>query len=92
MNLARRIPDGYVSRTPIRRASLTFPNNDPKTAFTRPTSFRSPAKWGITTAPMRISAFSATHMRRYFGALRACEARVRAFFRTVADDMDRYAD
>ena len=27
-----------------------------------------------------------------FGALRACEARVWAFFRTVADDMDRYAD
>ena len=27
-----------------------------------------------------------------FGALRACEARVWAFFRTVADDMNRYVD
>ena len=47
---------------------------------------------GYYDGPDADFSFSDAYAPLDFGGMRACEARVWAFFRTVADDMDRYTD
>ena len=49
-------------------------------------------KRAISTAPDEEFSFCDAYAPADFGTVRGCDARVWAFFRTVADDMDQYTD
>ena len=89
--VARRIPDGYVSAHANQARISTFPQNDPETLFSADViSFA--RKEGFFNGKDEEFSFCDAYAPADFGALRGCEARVWAFFRTVADDMDKYTD
>ena len=90
--VARRIPDGYVSAHANQARITTFPKNDPENCLYAPDVVSFAREMGYYDGPDADFSFCDAYAPLDFGALRACEARVWAFFRTVADDMDRYAD
>ncbi|WP_418991294.1 C69 family dipeptidase [Alistipes sp.] len=89
---ARRIPDGYVSAHANQARITTFPLDDPENCLYAPDVISFARQMGYYTGPDAEFSFSDAYCPADFGALRGCEARVWAFFRTVADDMDRYED
>lgn len=90
--VARRIPDGYVSAHANQARITTFPWDDPENCLYAPDVADVARKFGWFEGENKDFSFSDAYAPADFGALRGCEARVWAFFRTVADDMDRYED
>ena len=90
--VARRIPDGYVSAHANQARITTFPKNDPENCLYSPDVISFAREMGYYDGPDADFSFCDAYAPLDFGAMRACEARVWAFFRTVADDMDRYTD
>ena len=90
--VARRIPDGYVSAHANQARITTFPKNDPENCLYSPDVVSFAREMGYYNGTDEDFSFCDAYAPLDFGALRACEARVWAFFRTVADDMDQYTD
>lgn len=90
--VARRIPDGYVSAHANQARITTFPKNDPENCLYSPDVVSFAREMGYYDGPDADFSFCDAYAPLDFGALRACEARVWAFFRTVADDIDQYVD
>ncbi len=90
--VARRIPDGYISAHANQARITTFPWDDPENCLYAPDVADVARKFGWFEGENKDFSFSDAYAPADFGALRGCEARVWAFFRTVADDMDRYED
>ena len=90
--VARRIPDGYVSAHANQARITTFPWDDPENCLYAPDVAEVARKFGWFKGEDKDFSFSDAYAPADFGALRGCEARVWAFFRTIADDMDRYED
>lgn len=90
--VARRIPDGYVSAHANQARITTFPWDDPDNCLYAPDVADVARKFGWFEGENKDFSFSDAYAPADFGALRGCEARVWAFFRTVASDMDKYED
>ena len=90
--VARRIPDGYVSAHANQARITTFPWNDPENCIYAPDVADVARKFGWFDGVNEDFSFADAYAPLDFGAMRGCEARVWAFFRTVADDMDQYED
>ena len=90
--VARRIPDGYVSGHANQARITTFPKNDPENCLYAPDVVSFAREMGYYDGPEEEFSFADAYAPADFGALRGCEARVWAFFRTVAEGMDRYED
>ena len=90
--VARRIPDGYVSAHANQARITTFPWNDPENCIYAPDVADVARKFGWFEGANEDFSFADAYAPLDFGAMRGCEARVWAFFRTVADDMDQYED
>ena len=90
--VARRIPDGYVSAHANQARITTFPKDDPENCLYSPDVISFAREMGYYDGPDADFSFSDAYAPLDFGGMRACEARVWAFFRTVADYMDRYTD
>jgi dipeptidase len=90
--VARRIPDGYVSGHANQARITTFPWNDPENCLYAPDVADVARKFGWFEGANEDFSFAEAYAPLDFGAMRGCEARVWAFFRTVAADMDKYED
>ena len=90
--VARRIPDGYVSAHANQARITTFPWNDPENCLYAADVADVARKFGWFEGANEDFSFADAYAPLDFGAMRGCEARVWAFFRTVADDMDKYED
>lgn len=90
--VARRIPDGYVSAHANQSRITGFPTDDPENCLYAPDVISFAREMGYFNAEDEAFSFSDAYAPADFGALRGCEARVWSFFRTVADDMERYED
>ena len=90
--VARRIPDGYVSAHANQARITTFPWNDPENCLYAEDVADVARKFGWFEGKNEDFSFADAYAPLDFGAMRGCEARVWAFFRTVADDMDKYED
>ncbi len=90
--VARRIPDGYVSAHANQARITTFPWNDPENCLYAPDVADVARKMGWYEGSNEDFSFADAYAPLDFGAMRGCEARVWAFFRMVADDMDKYVD
>lgn len=90
--VARRIPDGYVSAHANQARITTFPWDDPENCIYAPDVADVARKFGWFEGENKDFSFAEAYAPLDFGAMRGCEARVWAFFRTVADDMDQYED
>ncbi|MDE6624370.1 MAG: C69 family dipeptidase [Alistipes sp.] len=90
--VARRIPDGYVSAHANQARITTFPKDDPENCLYAPDVVSFAREKGYFSGSDEEFSFCDAYAPLDFGAMRGCEARVWAFFRTVADDMDRYVD
>ncbi|MBP3482326.1 MAG: C69 family dipeptidase [Alistipes sp.] len=90
--VARRIPDGYVSAHANQSRITTFPQNDSENCLFSPDVISFARERGYFNGKDADFSFCDAYAPLDFGAMRGCEARVWAFFRTVADDMDKYVD
>ncbi len=90
--VARRIPDGYVCAHANQARLTTFPKDDPENCLYAPDVVEFAREIGYYQGSDEEFSFSDAYAPADFGALRGCEARVWAFFRTVADGMDTYTD
>ncbi len=90
--VARRVPDGYVSAHANQARITTFPWDDPGNCLYAPDVADVARKFGWFEGENKDFSFADAYAPLDFGAMRGCEARVWAFFRTVADDMDQYED
>lgn len=90
--VARRIPDGYVCAHANQARITTFPKDDPENCLYAPDVVSFAREMGYYRGSDEDFSFADAYAPADFGALRGCEARVWAFFRTVADGMDRYTD
>ena len=90
--VARRIPDGYVSAHANQARITTFPWNDSDNCIYAKDVADVARKFGWFEGKDEDFSFADAYAPLDFGAMRGCEARVWAFFRTVADDMDQYED
>jgi len=90
--VARRIPDGYVSAHANQARISTFPWDDPENCIYAPDVADVARKFGWFEGENKDFSFAEAYAPADFSALRGCEARVWAFFRTVADGMEQYED
>ena len=90
--VARRIPDGYVSAHANQARITTFPWKDKENCLYAKDVAKFAREKGWFTGKDADFSFADAYAPLDFGAMRGCEARVWAFFRTVADDMDQYED
>ena len=90
--VARRIPDGYVSGHANQARITTFPKDDKENCLYSEDVITFARERGYFDGTDDEFSFCDAYAPLDFSALRACEARVWSFFRTVADDMDRYVD
>ncbi len=90
--VARRIPDGYVSAHANQARITTFPWDDPENCLYAPDVADVARKFGWFDGKNEDFSFAEAYAPADFSALRGCEARVWAFFRTVAEGMDKYED
>ena len=90
--VALRIPDGYVSAHANQARIMQFPLNDKENSLYAPDVISFAREQGYFNGKDEEFSFSDTYAPLDFGGMRACEARVWAFFRTIADDMDKYED
>ena len=90
--VARRIPDGYVSAHANQARITTFPLNDKENCLYSEDVISFARERGYFSGKDEEFSFADAYAPLDFGAMRGCEARVWAFFRTVADEMDQYVD
>ena len=90
--VARRIPDGYVSAHANQARITTFPWDDPENCLYAPEVAVVARKFGWFKGENKDFSFADAYAPLDFGAMRGCEARVWAFFRTIASGMDKYED
>ena len=90
--VARRIPDGYVSGHANQARITTFPLNDKENCLYAEDVISFAREMGYFSGKDEEFSFCDAYAPVDFGALRGCEARVWAFFRTVAEGMDKYTD
>ena len=90
--VARRIPDGYVCAHANHARITQFPKNDPENCIYSPDVISFAREKGYYNGSDADFSFSDTYAPLDFSAMRGCEARVWAWFRTVADDMDQYVE
>ena len=90
--VARRIPDGYVSGHANQARISQFPLNDPENCLYAEDVIDFAREMGYYEGSDEEFSFCDAYAPVDFWGLRACEARVWSFFRTVADDMDQYTD
>ena len=90
--VARRIPDGYVSAHANQARITTFPWDDPEICIYAKDVADVARKFGWFEGKNEDFSFAEAYAPADFSALRGCEARVWAFFRTVAEGMDKYED
>lgn len=90
--VARRIPDGYVSAHANQARITTFPLDDKANCIYAPDVISFARERGYFSGKDEEFSFADAYAPLDFGAMRGCEARVWSFFRTVADDMDKYVD
>ena len=90
--VARRIPDGYVSGHANQARITTFPLNDKENCLYASDVISFAREMGYFNGKDEEFSFCDAYAPLDFGALRGCEARVWAFFRTVAEGMDKYTD
>ena len=90
--VARRIPDGYVSAHANQARITTFPLNDKENCLYSEDVISFARERGYFSGKDEEFSFADAYAPLDFGAMRGCEARVWAFFRTVADYMDQYVD
>ena len=90
--VARRIPDGYVSAHANQARITTFPWDDPENCIYAKDVADVARKFGWFEGKNEDFSFAEAYAPADFSALRGCEARVWAFFRTVAEGMDKYED
>ncbi|MBR6655764.1 MAG: C69 family dipeptidase [Alistipes sp.] len=90
--VARRIPDGYVSGHANQARISTFPLNDNKNCMYAPDVISFAREMGYFSGKDEEFSFCDAYAPVDFSALRGCEARVWAFFRSVAEGMDQYTD
>ena len=90
--VARRIPDGYVSAHANQARITTFPLNDKENCLYSEDVITFARERGYFSGKDEEFSFADAYAPLDFGAMRGCEARVWAFFRTVADGMDQYVD
>jgi len=90
--VARRIPDGYVSGHANQARISTFPLNDKENCLYAPDVISFAREMGYFSGKDEEFSFCDAYAPADFSALRGCEARVWAFFRTVAEGMDQYVD
>ena len=90
--VARRIPDGYVSGHANQARITTFPLDDPENCLYAPDVISFAREMGYYEGPDRKFSFADAYCPADFATVRGCDARVWAFFRTVADGMDAYED
>ncbi len=88
--VARRIPDGYICAHANQARITQFPKNDPENCMYAPDVITFAREKGYYNGTDEDFSFSDTYAPLEFSAMRGCEARVWAWFRTVADDMDQY--
>ena len=90
--VARRIPDGCVSAHANQARITTFPWDDPENCLYAPDVADVARKFGWFKGENKDFSFADAYAPLDFGAMRGCEARVWAFFRTIASGMDKYED
>ena len=90
--VARRIPDGYVSAHANQARITTFPKDDPENCLYAPDVVEFAREMGYFEGDDDAFSFADAYCPPDFGTVRGCDARVWAFFRTVADGMDQYED
>ena len=90
--VARRIPDGYVCAHANQARITSFPLDDPENCLYAPDVISFARERGYFSGSDAEFSFADAYAPADFGALRGCEARVWAFFRTVAEGMDIYED
>ena len=88
--VARRIPDGYVSAHANQSRITTFPLDDPENCLYAPDVIDFAREMGYFEGEDADFSFCDAYGPADFGTVRGCDARVWAFFRTVADGMDAY--
>jgi len=89
---ARRIPDGYISghANQARITNLDF--DDPDNCLYSPDVISHAREMGIFSGKDKDFSFSDVYAPVDFGAARACDARIWAYFNRFADGMDKYLD
>ncbi len=90
--VARRIPDGYVCAHANQARITQFPMDDPENCIYSPDVISFAREKGYFKGEDKDFSFCDAYAPLEFSAMRGCEARVWAWFRTVADDMDQYVD
>ena len=90
--VARRIPDGYVSGHANQARITTFPLNDKENCLYSEDVISFAREMGYFNGKDEEFSFCDAYAPLDFGGLRGCEARVWAFFRTMAEGMDKYTD
>ena len=90
--VARRIPDGCVSAHANQARITTFPFDDPENCLYAPDVVTFAREMGYFDGKDEEFSFADAYCPADFGTVRGCDARVWAFFRTVADGMDAYED
>lgn len=90
--VARRIPDGYICAHANQARITQFPLDDPENCLYAPDVISFAREMGYYEGTDEDFSFCDAYAPLDFSALRACEARVWAFFRTFAPDMDQYVD
>lgn len=90
--VARHIPDGYVSAHANQSRITTFPLDDPENCLYAPDVISFAREMGYFSGADAEFSFCDAYDPADFGTIRGCDARVWAFFRTVADGMDAYQD
>ena len=90
--VARRIPDGYVCAHANQARITTFPMDDPENCLYAPDVVEFAREMGYFDGEDADFSFADAYCPADFGTVRGCDARVWAFFRTVADGMDAYED
>jgi len=90
--VARRITDGYVSAHANQARITTFPKDDPENCLYSDDVVELARSMGWYEGTDEDFSFADAYAPLDFSAMRGCEARVWSFFRTVADDMDKYVD
>ena len=83
--VARRIPDGYISAHANQARITTFPLNDKENCLYAEDVISFAREKGYFAGSDEEFSFCDAYAPADFGALRGCEARVWAFFRTFAE-------
>ena len=90
--VARRIPDGYVCAHANQSRITNFPMDDPENCLYAPDVVSFAREMGYFEGEDADFSFADAYAPADFGTVRGCDARVWAFFRTVADGMEAYED